>query len=1483
MRDYELSLWSHKDDFLGLIRGLVEFEGQGYDVIFKSNVNGDNSLSFSIPATIYNKNSFEFEENQLWNYILNEQKIRLIRFKNTDREEIYDFVIKNFVEKRDSVAKLIDVECKSYAIYELSKVGYAANFSEESMLDLVGNEKANIDYWVKKALLYTKNFDSTIINEYDFTKTYISGSLARDPITNYVYTCIKESLGNDLSNSLYWLKYQELNPTGWNFLINTPDQTISESNNVIGFVNNEYDSSKIYYENNYVYLSSTNKAYKSIQNNNQNNLPSEPDSLWWEFYDDGKYAKIYEDSLEKQRVIKVEKSNVFNIIQEIAERFSVWANFKYEYDSFGRTISRKIIFNSSIETSADYTITYGINSKEISKQSDSNELATKVWIENVESDLEASGLMSFSEAPQNLMLENFLYNFDYYQDSGLISEQDNSYIKTELSNSIRNKNLDIIEQEKIYAQIQTDYNKLLADKEFITYEISGCKDLQRDAQIKAAQSSIYDVFITNLIYTLIDRGSYKYIDLSGRKGIKSITSVLKLSDDTPVDYNLIRDSSNPQFIVGIQSNTTELKLKLSYNYNQVDYYSSLLENEIFKESSLNKKLSDIEILVASKEIELENIFNNISLLRRQKQEIIDNFERTFFFAIKEANWKSDSYQLRKEYLFIDSPTIDFLYENTNSYVITTDLNNIDFSTIKIYKSDYLFTYYEKVDYEIKYGVSGGSKVVLIVPIDGGAFTINKLGITGSTLFSENNILKINYNLITTGESIGSDIIINRSTIAQSVKRTFTINISNILNTTIVIIPEDSENPLILNSDYTIENKIDYTVVSFNVTNNCKFLDNVFKIEFYKNITLKFYYNDAEEVAIRAAYPNVSYTINAVDLSSLEGFENFIPRVGQKILINDYELHLINQYGFLSEITFYLDSPEETQFTISNYKTRFEDLFQRIAATTQSLNLRSEAIDRVLNTMPPSKIINPEILQKSVNENSLILSNSLNNDVVWAADGITLTDKSETNKTPGQVKLVGNGIFLSNEIKNGARVWRTGITPSGINANELTAGSINTGKIIIWDETNSRFLWNAEGIFAYSKNLDGTTNFNKYIKFNSDGIRSWNGERDTFKITSEGNAYFMGDITGSNGMFSGTVKIGSGENVFIADSNGIYLGSETFVNAEFSVTPSGKMKLNSPTSTLTIRTDATHVFNVDANGIWLGNDNFNYAPFSVSSTGVLKATTGTFSGSITGATITGSIITTGSDYTFSVGLDGILYAKKVLISERVSGSSETTLNVEGAAHFNDYIYAAAVIKEPNNEHPSIGLSDNFWERCYCDYYYLNGSLVSKNDIYYAGRSIAATSVNSGSFKTDGGGSYQIIAGSSDFGEAALRPNSSGRCNVGTSGFQFDYGYFQSGTFGTSTRDKKENIQKYSEDDAYYILKSIPIYSYSYSESGFADYTIGTIMDYMPLEIADTRKPGSTETYSINNTIWFGLAVSKSLQNKVEKLEERIATLEELIGG
>ena len=61
-------------------------------------------------------------------------------------------------------------------------------------------------------------------------------------------------------------------------------------------------------------------------------------------------------------------------------------------------------------------------------------------------------------------------------------------------------------------------------------------------------------------------------------------------------------------------------------------------------------------------------------------------------------------------------------------------------------------------------------------------------------------------------------------------------------------------------------------------------------------------------------------------------------------------------------------------------------------------------------------------------------------------------------------------------------------------------------------------------------------------------------------------YFRGDISGATGTFTSEIAIGSGNNIFKADNNGIYLGDATFASAPFRVSMAGALTATSVTIT-----------------------------------------------------------------------------------------------------------------------------------------------------------------------------------------------------------------------------------------------------------------------------------------------------------------------------
>ena len=263
-----------------------------------------------------------------------------------------------------------------------------------------------------------------------------------------------------------------------------------------------------------------------------------------------------------------------------------------------------------------------------------------------------------------------------------------------------------------------------------------------------------------------------------------------------------------------------------------------------------------------------------------------------------------------------------------------------------------------------------------------------------------------------------------------------------------------------------------------------------------------YFLDAQSTLHTSSQPKVVYNIGVLELSQVEGYENFAFTLGDKTTIEDTEFFgwtwidgIQTPYKeeiVVTELTIMLDSPESNQIKVQNYKTQFEDLFQRMAATTQAVEYSTGKYQKVAGIVEEDGTIDIVTLQNSIANNALILKNSNDQSVVWDETGITTTSKNDPSKL---VRIVNGGIFLSND---GGISYRTGITGEGINADYITTGMLRPEKITIGNSYFSSFRWDMNGISAYEFDYNETTgqsdNYNdsKFVRLDQYGLYGIDG-------------------------------------------------------------------------------------------------------------------------------------------------------------------------------------------------------------------------------------------------------------------------------------------------------------------------------------------------------------------------------------------------------
>lgn len=257
-----------------------------------------------------------------------------------------------------------------------------------------------------------------------------------------------------------------------------------------------------------------------------------------------------------------------------------------------------------------------------------------------------------------------------------------------------------------------------------------------------------------------------------------------------------------------------------------------------------------------------------------------------------------------------------------------------------------------------------------------------------------------------------------------------------------------------------------------------------------------YYLDARSVAYTSSRPKISYNISVIRLNALDEYKGKKFNVGDISFIEDKEFFgyikgedawktPYHEKVLISESTSWFDSPEKDTFTIQNYKTQFEDLFQRITATTQSLQYSTGEYNRASSIVEGKGVINTETLQNSININNELVFKSQNEEIFQDSTGLTLTDKRDPSK---RTKLTSGGLFISTD---GGVTWKNAVRGEGVATQYLTSGSINTNNIAIYDGAHASFRWDKYGINAFDAarkdgKLAGVIT-NTFVRFDQYGI------------------------------------------------------------------------------------------------------------------------------------------------------------------------------------------------------------------------------------------------------------------------------------------------------------------------------------------------------------------------------------------------------------
>lgn len=921
-------------------------------------------------------------------------------------------------------------------------------------------------------------------------------------------------------------------------------------------------------------------------------------------YDDNNNPIYNTQPVEKARFLSIKDSNRYNITQDIAEAFGIYVKYIYEYNDLEHPLKitgRKVVFYNSLVQDTDFTISYGNNEKNISKTALSDDIKTKIYVSNLENSDSPDGYISIADASSNFMKDDFILDFGYYIEKGLLSPERQELIPT-FESTIRlfNSQLASILQNKYakqneIADLEVQQKTLEDQMTAATEVINDCTDKINAIGAQLSTQILTDTKVAYIIKKLDD--DYNTVTFTRSGVLDDATFAVRTSGNVLIT-NAVKIYNQYGFISGIKVDQEAFPIGLiiyiTYHYDVLSYYRANLNTYQTAYDSYQNKYDDIDIKLVSANNALALINGNYINLFNQKKQAIADFDGAMGYFLKEGTWTPSDYSSPSEnkvdrVIFTDAllDPVALSGENLSYYMVEETPTYYNYILADSFLADNVInnlTIYKKNNIL-------NSKNIYVC---GAHFTIEYYKVSNKyhkvLLFDKNVVLNSNgedrfYYITSSGTEVDiTQYFCNALTdIAKQgtiCRLRYTIASTSVYDSTIGVNIATTElqlnnNPLELTLyyDYIVtSNLLGQKVITLkNTTTNLPMLPFYGDISYKRDRTVDQLYADALDVAHTAAYPTASYEIDFMELKNILNTDVFFNMddahvllstdannritlmLGSIIRINDILLHLQNIKGLVNKLTLSLENPSDDKITVQNYKTKFEDLFTKIVRSSETLQSNLLGYNRAASAILPTGEINVSLLQNAIDRNNLVLRSGIKSGVVQNEDGIFIKNLTPyPNGAYGIVALRGGGIFLSDsEDSSGAPVYLAAITPKGINANVITAGRLDTEKINIYSGDQIRFTWKADGLFAYNQLGNGAIDYSTYVKFSEDGLslsEDSNGTR--INRVEVGWAGFilrnnMNEVVFNANPDDGDLEIAG--SVYLPNSNTAFIGTKEFTS------------------------------------------------------------------------------------------------------------------------------------------------------------------------------------------------------------------------------------------------------------------------------------------------------------------------------------------------
>lgn len=637
LRPFRIDVFSLQDDFICTLHSYKDnFIGQITDVKLVENTDGSSSLSFSIPKYYISQEDNKKHLNPRWeedvvSYQYDMGSVYSVLAENTR-------ILKAFVRFDDKVKiypfiidKIVDSRDDNFSVYkQVSANGLA--FAE---LGKVGYKLE----LTQDILELEIEKDNTIVPTIDYW-------------LDKVFPSEKDANGKVKR----WL-------TPWCYEVRTE-----------------------YYESDRI----AGKVYDEEYVNN------------WNVGSDGTLtAASYEPTREKARIISCKDSNKYNITQTIAETFELFCRYEYSCDergSFVKTYTdsagkvwtgRKVIFyNRAIKKDNPLIIEYKKNLNSISRESDSSEIYTKLYVSPIASEVMTDGYVSIANSAANPTMDEFILNFDYLHETRSISDYQYRQVEIYKAN-IRKINEVLADLGPQINGLEVEINDLKAEAAGYESQISSAEEqlaTYQKLRDNALTNGVVQKGASNACSVIFsDVGAYRKATLNFEGIVASsingyaksdyATKLFSASDLNIVSSEGVPSGNNIDLILDDTGFPCALATKrvfdsnivyLELQYSPANKYKKVCDNLWLEKQSAEAKLTSTNSKVAKLEEKLKTLESSYNAKIKEKENINLAFENLMGPALREGYWTPDDYQDPRENF-----TEDIVYSTSSSRVPIT--------------------------------------------------------------------------------------------------------------------------------------------------------------------------------------------------------------------------------------------------------------------------------------------------------------------------------------------------------------------------------------------------------------------------------------------------------------------------------------------------------------------------------------------------------------------------------------------------------------------------------------------------------------------------------------------------------------------------------------------------------------------------------------------------------------------------------------------